>query len=127
MDEGQFYSEAGRASGSYFKALIGTWEKKGGQLKWGAGGVGLRGPVAGKEVGFCFLAPAYGSKKDRIELSLTALAKQIGTPKCESLKAAISKAAGDSLKGTSMVSIIEPGELSRACQKSLTSVLCNLI
>ena len=127
MDEDQFYSEAGKATGTYFRALIGTWEKKGGGLKWGAGGVGLRGTVAGKEVGICFLAPAYGSKKDRIELSLTALAKQIGTPRCESLKAAMEKAAGDHLKGASMVSILEPGELGSAGRKSLTAALCKLI
>ncbi len=127
MDEDQFYSEVGKASGSYFKALIDTWEKNGGGLKWGAGGVGLRGSVAGKEVGICFLAPAYGSKKDRIELSLTALTKQIGAPQCESLKAAIVKAAGDRLKGATMVSILEPGELPLTGQKSLTAALCKLI
>ncbi len=127
MDEDQFYSEAGKASGTYFRTLIGAWQKKGGTLKWGAGGVGLRSPIGGKEVGICFLAPAYGGKKDRIELSLTALAKQITTPRCEALKAALQKAAGDRLKGASMVSILEPGELSKASQKSLTSALGTLL
>lgn len=127
MDEEQFYSEAGKASGTYFRALIDAWEKKGGTLRWGAGGVGLRSPIEGKEVGICFLAPAYGSKKDRIELSLTTLAKQIGAARCETLKAALQKAAGDRLKGASMVSIQEPGELSSAGQKSLTSALGKLL
>jgi hypothetical protein len=127
MDEDQFYSESGRADGTYFKALIGVWLKKGGKLKWGAGGVGLRGLVGDKEVGICFLAPAYGAKKDRIELSLTTLAKQIGAARCEELKAALLKAAGDQLKGASMVSILEPGALSVADQKSLTAVLCKLL
>lgn len=127
MDAKQFQAEAGKASSAYFKTLIGTWEKKGGSLKWGAGGVGLRTNIEGKEVGICFLAPAYGSKKDRIELSLTALAKQIGTPRCETLKAALQKAAGDHFKGASMVSILDPGELSAAGQESLTSALGTLL
>ena len=127
MDEIQFYSEAGKASGAYFRNLISAWEKKGGTLNWGAGGVGLRSAIGSKEVGICFLAPAYGGKKDRIELSLTALAKQISTSRCEALKAALQKAAGDHLKGASMVSILEPGELSPAGQKSLTSALGKLL
>ncbi|MCZ6837282.1 MAG: hypothetical protein O7G85_16020 [Planctomycetota bacterium] len=127
MDEKQFQAEAGKASGSYFKTLIGVWTKKGGTLKWGAGGVGLRGSIKGKEVGICFLAPAYATKKDRIELSLNALAKQIGAPRCEALKKALQKAAGDQMKGASMVSILEPGELSASGQKSLTSALCKLL
>ncbi len=127
MDEDQFYSEADKTNGTYFRSLIGAWGKKGGTLKWGAGGVGLRSSIEGKEAGICFLAPAYGSKKDRIELSLTTLAKQIGTPRCEALKTALQKAAGDHLKGASMVSILEPGELSPAGQKSLTSALAQLL
>ena len=123
MDEDQFYAEAGKASGTYFKTLIGTWTKKGGALKWGAGGVGLRTPIKGKEVGICFLAPAYAGKKDRIELSLTVLGKQIGATRCEALKAALQKAAGDQMKGASMVSILDPGGLSASAQKSLTSAL----
>lgn len=127
MDEDQFYSEAGKTNGAYFRALIGAWEKKDGKLKWGAGGVGLRAPIEGKEIGICFLAPAYGNKKDRIELSLTALAKQIGAPRCEALKSALEKAAGDSMKGATMVSILEPGELPPAGQKSLTSALGKML
>ena len=127
MDEDQFYSEASKASGTYFRALIVAWKKKGGGLKWGAGGVGLRGSVSGKDVGMCFLAPAYGSKKDRIEFSLTALAKQIGASRCEALKTEMKRVAGDRLKGASMVSILEPGELSSAGRKALTSALSKLL
>ena len=127
MDEDQFYSEASKASGTYFRTLISAWKKKGGTLKWGAGGVGLRSPIGGKDVGICFLAPEYGGTKDRIELSLNALAKQIGTPRCEALKVALQEAAEGHLKGASMVSILEPGELSPAGQKSLTSALRKLL
>ena len=127
MDGDQFYSEADKANGKYFKALIGVWKKKGGTLKWGAGGVGLRSPIGGREVGICFLAPAYASKKDRIELSLTALAKQIGAPRCEALKTALQKAAGDQMKGASMVSVLEPGGLSATGQKALTTALAKLL
>lgn len=121
MDEKQFYSEATRANGSYFKSLISVWENKEGKLKWGAGGLGLRIHIDGNEVGICFIAPAYAGKKDRIELSFTTLAKQIGTARSEALKTALQNAAGDRLKGTSMVSIVEPGELSAADQKVLTA------
>lgn len=123
MDEDQFYSESGKRSGTYFKALMAAWVKKGGMLKWGAGGVGLRGSAGGKEIGICFLAPAYATKKDRIELSLTQLGKQIGSDACDALKAALQKAAGDQMKGASMVSIVEPGTLAAAKQKAVTSAL----
>jgi len=36
-------------------------------------------------------------------------------------------AAGDNFKGKSMISIVDPGELSAAKQKSLTDALCKLI
>ena len=127
MDEGQFYSEAGDSTGSYFKVLIVAWGKKGGKFKWGAGGVGLRSQASGKEVGICFLAPAFGSKKDRIELSLNALAKQIGASKCDSLKVALKNAAGDRLKGASMVSIVEPASLPKVGQKGVISALSKLL
>ena len=127
MDEDQFYSETGTASGTYFKTLIAAWGKKGGKFKWGAGGVGLRGSVGGKEIGICFLAPTYGSKKDRIEFSLNSLAKQIGESRCEILKVALKKAAGDHFKGASMVSIVEPGDLSQTGQKSLNAALGKLL
>jgi hypothetical protein len=63
MDENQFYAEANEKTARYFKSLIAGWKKKGGKCKWGAGGVGLRAEVAGKEVGICFLAPTYAGKK----------------------------------------------------------------
>ncbi|MEW6743805.1 MAG: hypothetical protein AB1486_13705 [Planctomycetota bacterium] len=121
MDEKQFRAEASEANRAHFESLISVWQKKGGSLKWGAGGVGLRLLIEGKQVGICFLAPAYAGKKDRIELSLTTLAKQVGAARCEALKEALHKAAGDRLKGTSMVSILEPGELSPAGRKALTA------
>ena len=89
--------------------------------------MGLRGAVDSKEIGICFLAPAYGTKKDRIELSLNALAKQIGSDLCDYLKAALQEAAGDQFKGASMVSIVEPGKLSAKGRKSVTSALCKLL
>lgn len=98
MDETQFYTEASEVNGAYFKGLIAECTKKGGTLQWGAGGVGLRSPVGAKPVGICFLAPAFAGKKDRIELSLAILAKQIGAARCDHLTAALRKAAGDHLK-----------------------------
>ena len=109
MDEDQFYSEANGENAKYFKALVAHWRKKGGNLKWGAGGVGLRCNVGDREIGICFLAPAYAGKKDRIELSFTTLTKQIGDSRSLEMKSALQDAAGDCFKGTSMVSIVEPG------------------
>lgn len=86
MDEKQFFSEANEVNGIYFKALLEAWRNKGGSQQWGAGGLGLRSRIKGKEVGICFLAPAYAGKKDRIELSFTNLAKQMGPVQCEKLK-----------------------------------------
>lgn len=71
MDEKQFYKESDKVNGAFFKKLIGAWDRKGGTLKWGAGGVGLRCEVGGCEVGVCFVAPVYAKKRDRIELSCT--------------------------------------------------------
>lgn len=127
MDEDQFYCEASEVSGGYFRTLIADWQKKGGSLKWGAGGVGLRGTVAGKETSICFIGPAYAGKKDRIELSLTTLAKQMGDKHCQDLKSALQAAAGDHFKGTSMISIVDPGVLPVASRKALTSVFCRLL
>jgi hypothetical protein len=127
MDEQQFYAEASEATGAYFKSLISVWKRKGGDLQRGAGGLGLRIPIEGKQVAICFLAPAYAGKKDRIELSLTTLGKQIGTARCEALKAALQSAAGEHLKGASMISIVEPGELPAPGRKALTAAFDRLI
>ena len=126
MDEKQFYGEADAANGAYFKALIAAWLKQGGTLTWGAGGVGLRKAIGGKEVGVCFLAPAYAGKKDRIEFSLTVLGKVIGVPRCEALKAALQEAAGAQLTGSSMVCVLEPGKLPAVGQKSVSAALLDL-
>lgn len=127
MDEKQFFSEANEVNGIYFKALLEAWRNKGGSQQWGAGGLGLRSRIEGKEVGICFLAPAYAGKKDRIELSFTNLAKQVGPARCETLKLALQAAAGDQFKGTSMVSILDPGELPPARCTALTTALCSLL
>lgn len=127
MDEHQFYSEASGKNGKFFQSLIEVWQKKGGRLKWGAGGVGLRCEVSGKEIGICFLAPAFARKKDRIELSLTPLSRQIGEPVCTKLKAALQEAAGDCFRGSSMISVVEPGTLPANRQKLVTSALCKVL
>ena len=126
MDEKQFYAEASKANGAYFKSLLKSWQENGGSVKWGAGGAGLRQAIGGKEVGICFLAPAFAGKKDRIELSLTILAKQIGAPRCEAFKAALRSAAGEQMKGATMVCIVEPGNLAPAAQKALNAALRDL-
>ena len=54
-------------------------------MKWGAGGVGLRGEVKRKEVGFCFVALAFEGKADRIELACAQLKKQLGEKACDRL------------------------------------------
>ncbi len=127
MDEAQFYAEAGAESGAYFKALLAAWGKAGGTLKWGAGGVGLRGELKGKEVGFCFVAPAFRSKTDRIELGCSQLKKQIGEGKCSALVDSLRDAAGDQCKGQSMISIMSPGSLPAARQKVLTKAFTGLL
>ncbi len=120
MDEKQFYEESDRNNGVYFRDLLQAWAKAGGTLRWGAGGVGLRAVVDGREIGICFLAPAFGKKKDRLELTCASLGKQLGAGRCDDLVAAIRKAAGDRVAGTSMISIIQPGDLSTAGKKALT-------
>ena len=127
MDEDQFYRESNPVNASYFEELLTEWTSGGGQLKWGAGGVGLRASVGGKEVGICFLAPAFAKKKDRIELSLTPLAKAIGAEACDKLKAGLREAAGDRFKGSSMVSVVRPGELTRSEQSALSATLCRFL
>jgi hypothetical protein len=127
MDEAQFYGEADKSNGAFFKGVLKAWGRAGGTVKWGAGGAGLRGAAAGKEVGIGFLAPAYAGKKDRIELSFTNLAKQIGSDRSEALKAALAKTAGERFKGKSMVSIVDPGGLQSAGQTSLAKALCKVL
>ena len=120
MDEAQFYSESDQPNGAYFHDLLKAWAKAGGTLRWGAGGVGLRVELDGREVGVCFLAPAYAGKKDRIELGCSSLRKQLGASRCDELVAAIREAAGDRVAGASMISIIQPGDLPTAKKKALT-------
>lgn len=127
MDESQFYSESAKANGEYFRRLMAAWSKAGGDFKWGAGGVGLRGPIGGKEVGICFLAPAFGGKQDRIELACATLAKQIGEARCQELQAGLRQAAGEKVAGNTMISIIQPGTLSSAEQKSLTQAFIQVL
>jgi|CXWL01.1.fsa_nt_gi hypothetical protein len=127
MDEEQFYTECDAANGAYFRRLLAAWTHAGGTLKWGAGGVGLRGAIGRKEIGICFVAPAFAAKKDRIELGCAALTKQIGESKCESLKKSLRKAAGDSVAGASMISIIQPGGLPKGAQEALTKSFSSLL
>ncbi len=126
MDEKQFYAESYRKSGAYFRDLLRAWEKAGGMLRWGAGGVGLRAVVDGREIGICFLAPPFGAKKDRIELTCASLRKQLGAARCDELVAALRKVAGDRVAGTSMISIIQPGDLSTTGKTALTRALIAL-
>ncbi|MEK6642910.1 MAG: hypothetical protein AABZ08_03310 [Planctomycetota bacterium] len=127
MDEAQFYAECDAANGAYFRRLLAAWEKAGGTLKWGAGGVGLRGTIKGKEVGICFVAPAFAGKKDRIELGCAALTKQIGESNCESLTKLLRKAAGDSVAGASMISLIQPGDLPKSAQEAVTKAFLTML
>lgn len=127
MDDAQFHSECGPENASYFRSLMQAWTKAGGALKWGAGGVGLRGPVDGKEIGICFLAPQFAGKKDRIELACTTLAKQIGPGRNAVLEKDLRSAAGDQVLGKTMISIVDPGTLAAASQKALTKAFLALI
>ncbi len=127
MDDHQFYSEAEKKNGAYFRTLLGAWTKAGGSLKWGAGGVGLRGAVKGKEIGFVFVAPAFRAKTDRIELACAQLKKQLGESSCNRLLESLRDVAGEAVKGTSMISITSPGTLLAAQQKALTKVFTDLL
>ncbi len=127
MDEKQFYAECDKTNGAYFRSLLKGWTTAGGELKWGSGGVGLRGSVGGKEVGVCFVAPAFKGKRDRIELGCASLSKQIGETKCRRLQESLRNVAGDRVAGKSMISIIQPGELPTAKQKALTKVFTQLL
>ena len=127
MDERQFYKEVDKENGAYFRALLAAWQKCGGTFKWGAGGVGLRGDVKGKEVGFCFVAPAFRGKVDRIELGCAQLKKQLGEAQCNRLIESLRDVAGEAVKGHSMISITSPGTLPAAKQKALTKVFTDLL
>jgi hypothetical protein len=127
MDESQFYSECLAGNGEYFRNLIQAWSKAGGVLKWGAGGVSLRGAVAGKEVSVCFLAPQFAGKKDRIELTCATLKKQIGETRSEELENGLRSAAGDQVLGKTMISVVQPGTLPNAKQKALTKAFLDLL
>lgn len=127
MDEDQFYSECESSNAAYFRSLITAWTKAGGSLKWGAGGVGLRGPIKGTVTGICFLAPQFAGKKDRIELACTALAKQIGKDSMSKLDASLRDAAGEQVLGNTMISVILPGQLPAARQKALSKAFLDLL
>ena len=131
MDERQFYSECDGDNARFFKSLITSWTKAGGALKWGAGGVGLRAAIGGsgkqaKEVGVCFLAPKFAGKQDRIELSCTALAKQIGEAAVKALQDGLRAAAGDHVKGTTMLSVVCPGQVAAKSQKAIIASLLSV-
>lgn len=126
MDQDQFDTECEPKNLAYFRALIAAWTKAGGELKWGAGGVGLRGELDGKMTGICFLAPQFAGKKDRIELACTSLAKQIGKAGAKSLEDAIRAAAGELALGNTMISVVEPGSLPAPQQKALTKAFTDL-
>ena len=127
MDERQFFKEADQENGAYFRTLLGAWKKSGGTLKWGAGGVGLRGEVKDKAVGFCFVAPAFRGKADRIELGCAPLKKQLGESQCNRLVETLRKVAGDRVKGQSMISITNPGTLPAPKRKALTKTFTDLL
>jgi|GEM_PF-2516004 len=131
MDLEQFYRESDEENGKFFRALLEAWNKAGGSLKWGAGGVGLRTPIGAsgngsKEVGVCFLAPKFAGKQDRIELSCSALKKQLGEAAVESLHSGLRAAAADHFKGTTMVSIVGPGKLGAKSQLGIINALMAL-
>ena len=127
MDERQFYKEADQKNGAYFRTLLGAWKKAGGTLKWGAGGAGLRGVLKGTAVGFCFVAPAFRGKADRIELGCSQLKKHLGAFQCSHLAESLRKVAGDRVKGQSMISITNPGALPASKRKALTKVFMDLL
>jgi hypothetical protein len=127
MDESQFYTECQAKNGEYFRNLIQSWTKAGGVLKWGAGGVSMRGAVDGKEVSVCFLAPQFAGKQDRIELTCATLKKQIGTTRSDELENDLRSAAGEQALGKTMISIVQPGTLPGTKQKALTKAFLDLL
>lgn len=88
---------------------------------------GLRGEVKGKDLGFCFVAPAFRGKSDRIELGCAQLKKQLGEARCARLVESLRQAAGDRVKGQSMISITNPGVLPASKRKALMKVFIDLL
>ena len=127
MDEAQFRAECDPRSALFFAALIEAWTAAGGTLRWGAGGVGLRGTVDGKELAVCFLAPQFAGKRDRIELACASLAKQMNAGRLEALRNALRQSAAEHLLGTSMLSVVDPGALPPADQRALIDAFLDLI
>jgi hypothetical protein len=127
MEESQFYSECLAGNAVYFRNLIEAWLKAGGDLKWGAGGVSLRGAVDDKDVSICFLAPQFSAKQDRIELACTTLRKQIGPARSDELENSLRSAAGEQVLGKTMISVVHPGTLANSNQKALTKAFLNLL
>jgi hypothetical protein len=127
MDEDQFYAECRADNAAWFRSLIKRWTEAGGALKWGAGGVGLRGTVEGKDTAVCFLAPQFAGKQDRIELACTTLNKQIGPKRGKDLEDTIRSAAGDLALGKTMISVVQPGTLPPNNQKALAQAFLDLL
>jgi hypothetical protein len=127
MDEDQFNTECEPTNVSFFSEMIAAWRKAGGTLKWGAGGVSLRGAVDSKDISICFLAPQFAGKKDRIELGCASLTKQIGKDRLSSLEESLRQAAGEQVLGKTMISIVEPGVLPAAKQKALRQAFVKLL
>lgn len=127
MDEAQFRAETSARTASFFSDLVEAWTSAGGLLRWGAGGVSLRGTIAGSEIAVCFLAPQFAGKKDRIELACATLVKQIGSAKLSQLEAALRAAAGEQVLGKSMISVVEPGLLSSPNQAAVVKAFLDLI
>jgi len=127
MDEAQFRAEADPRSASFFATLIDAWTKAGGRLRWGAGGVSLRGSVGGTEIAVCFLAPQFAGKRDRIELACATLTKQMEPARLEELQAALRAAASEHVLGKSMISVVDPGLLPPASQSALAKAFLDLL
>ncbi len=127
MDDEQFQVESAAENGAYFRGLLEAWSKAGGSVKWGAGGVSLRGEIDGKDVSVCFLAPQFAGKQDRIELTCTTLVKQLGPERAGKLEDSLRVAAGDRVLGKTMISIVQPGSLSAGKQKALTKAFLDLL
>lgn len=127
MDQDQFYRECEPENAAYFRGLIAAWTKAGGTLRWGAGGVGMRGTIGDSEAGVCFLAPQFAGKKDRIELACASLVKQIGDRRVKILENAIREAARQHALGKTMISVVRPGALSPIQQRALTKALADML